>query len=40
MLALLEVRSKFRILEEVEKLNQCLVNKDFVSIDNMDKIIQ
>lgn len=40
MLALLEVRSKFRILEEVQKHNRRLVNMDFVSIGNVDKIIQ
>lgn len=40
MLALLEVRSKFRILEEVQKRNRRLVNMDFVSIGNVDKIIQ
>lgn len=32
MLYLLEVRSKFKIVEEVEKRNRCLINMDFVSV--------
>lgn len=40
MLAQAESGTKFRGLEEREKLNQCLVNKHFVQLICRDEIFQ